>query len=133
MKKYLIPFFLLFLLSCTLDRNNPADPFYTGIQAPTQVQNIQVIRINDTTSEISWDLHEDTDVKGYYIYRSLYHNGAFQLIKERAYEDTSYIDTNALYDYPTHWPFYKMSAFKIVNGHVLEGRRSTIKFHGDDE
>jgi hypothetical protein len=134
MKKNLLLFFVVFLISCTLDRNNPADPFYSGIQAPTEVQNIQVRRVNDTTSEITWDIHEDEDVVGYYIYRSLYYNGSFEFLKERAYEDTSYTDSAEiiLYDYPIRWGYYKMSAYKIVNGHILEGRRSTIKYHGDD-
>jgi hypothetical protein len=141
MKKYLFfsAAFVIFIFSCSLSRKNPLDPVFSGIYAPSVVENIQVTRVNATTSTIEWNAHVDEadsiDVDGYYIYRSFHHNGLYELRTTRSKEDTLFTDNTALYNGDDGvWSYYKMSAFKYVAeaDANIEGTRSGIRYHGDE-
>ena len=145
MKKYLFfaAAFVIFLFSCSLSRNNPLDPVFSGIYAPSVVENIQVTRVNATTSTIQWSIHDDEDVDGYYITRSFHYHGEYPndpplnppLKTVFSRTDTLYTDNTALYDGDNGiWSYYKMSAFKYVPDADanIEGTRSGIRYHGDE-
>ena len=136
-KMLLAIIFISVVFSCSLRRNNPLDPSYSGIKAPSVVRNIHVTRVNSSTSTIEWDMHDDSEVDGYYISRSFHYNGDYPNNPPRkimfSRNDTLFIDNTAIYD-SEHgtWSYYKMSAYKIVtDADTLEGTRSAIHYHGD--
>lgn len=118
------------VLSCSLDHSNPLDPSNSGIEPPTKVTGIVIdIANNNEYIQINWD--NVVNAEGYFIYRSEYIDGFYKRIyPERVSQDS--IETYEDYDVTlpppegTHY-WYKMSAYKFVNGDTLEGYRSEPK------
>ena len=113
------------VLSCSLDRTNPLDPNVSGIQAPPKVTGIFVSIVNNYWLHITWN-DISTEVNGYYIYRSMSHDGFYELIKKPDDDDTTYDDINVDISNNIYW--YKMSAYSFVGDPAdslkLEGLRS---------
>lgn len=116
------------VLSCSLDHSNPLDPSNSGIEPPTKVTGIVIdIANNNEYIQINWD--NVVNAEGYFIYRSEYIDGFYKRIyPERVSQDS--IETYEDYDVTLtsgtfYW--YKMSAYKFVNGDTLEGYRSEPK------
>ena len=116
---------LLLIISCSLDRNNPLDPSVSGIQAPGKVTGINISITEEYTIEIKWDTMNPTFIDGYFIYRSQIYDGLYSLIFEPNATDSLYEDINVVI--PENFYWYKMSAYKIVEGEKLEGYRSELK------
>ena len=111
----------IFLLSCSLDRDNPVDPHQSSsIQVQTEETNIFVVKQYDLVS-ISWNGIADID--GFYIYRSMSYNGFYERLPELENTVTTYEDTNVeIADNIFYW--YKLSAFINIGEDKLEGIRS---------
>ena len=73
---------LLLIISCSLDRNNPLDPFYSGIQAPGKVTGINISITEEYTIEIQWEPMNPDFIDGYFIYRSQTYDGLYSIIFE---------------------------------------------------
>ena len=117
---------LLLLISCSLERNNPLDPLNSGIQAPNKVTGINISITEENTIEIQWDAINPIYIDGYFIYRSQIHTGGlYSIISEPEKTDSLYEDVNVVIPGYDYW--YKMSAYKIVDGKKLEGYRSEPK------
>jgi fibronectin type 3 domain-containing protein len=125
MKKILRPIIILVsLLACSLDHSNPLD----NDKAPAKVIGIEVEAMqNPPKVIISWQELADLNTQeggGYYIYRSLSYDGAYERIATiddptiTTYEDEDVILTGEYFYY------YKLSAFKNIDGERLEGQRS---------
>ena len=124
MKNLLLSLFIIFTLSCSLDRTNPLDPFVSGDNAPNEVTNVQVSITDNNTIMITWNSVNNVD--GYYIYRSQSYNGLYILIKdEESFEASSYEDNDV--DIPGNFYWYKMSAYIELDEGKLEGYRSEPK------
>ena len=124
-KKIYVILFLLILISCSLDRDNPIDPLHSGIDAPRKVTGIEVINVDNDHLIISWNTMESID--GYYIYRSTYFDGKYgKIVDEISPSDSLFADTDV--ELPENFYYYKMSAFKEINGEILEGYRSEPKY-----
>ena len=120
---------LLLILFCFMGCEDDSE----YVSSITKVQNIQVTRVNEYTSAIDWDTHEDDEVDGYYIYRAFQYDGLYEHRTTRAYEDTMFIDNTAMYDGENFvWSYYKMSAFKNVGEYTIEGIKSGVRYHGDE-
>ncbi len=124
-KKFIVILLILFAVSCSLDRNNPLDPFHSGIQAPGKVTGINISVTPETTIEIQWDPMNPIYIDGYFIYRSQTYDGLYSLIFEPDETDSLYEDINVVI--PGNFYWYKMSAYKIVEDKKLEGYRSEPK------
>ena len=119
---------LLLVISCSLslERNNPLDPLNSGIQAPNKVTGINISIIAENTITIQWRPMNPTFIDGYFIYRSQIHTGGlYSIISEPEETDSLYEDVNVVIPGNVYW--YKMSAYKIVEGKKLEGYRSEPK------
>ena len=116
---------LLLVISCSLslERNNPLDPLNSGIQAPGKVTGINISVPVENTIEIQWDTMNPNYIDGYFIYRSQIYDGLYSLIFEPDETDSLYEDV--IIPGPFYW--YKMSAYKIIEGKKLEGYRSEPK------
>lgn len=124
MKYIILLFMLLSLLGCE-EETEYVNPI-------SKVQNIQVTRVNSTTSAIDWETHEDDEIDGYYIYRSSSYVGLYELRTTRTYEETLFVDNTAMYDIENGiWVYYKISAFKYEGEYTLEGQMSDIYFEED--
>ncbi|MCD4796979.1 MAG: hypothetical protein K8R49_07430 [Candidatus Cloacimonetes bacterium] len=124
-KKIYVILFLLILISCSLDRSNPLDPLNSGKDAPRKVTGIVVTNYDNTSLVISWDTMQNID--GYYIYRSTYFDGKYRkIVNEISHSDSLFEDTDV--ELPEKFYYYKMSAFKDLNGKILEGYRSEPKY-----
>jgi fibronectin type 3 domain-containing protein len=124
MKNLLLSLFIIFTLSCSLDRTNPLDPFVSGDNAPNEVTNVQVSITDNNTIMITWNSVNNVD--GYYIYRSQSYNGLYILIKdEESFAASSYEDNDV--DIPGNFYWYKMSAYIELDEGKLEGYRSEPK------
>lgn len=115
-------FFLLFAVSCSLERNNPLDPLNSGIQAPGKVTGINISVTEENTVEIQWDSMNPIYIDGYFIYRSQIYDGLYSLIFEPDNTDSLYEDIDVFI--PPNFYWYKMSAYKIIEDKKLEGYRS---------
>ncbi len=116
---------LLLIISCSLDRNNPLDPFYSGIQAPGKVTGINISITEEYTIEIQWEPMNPDFIDGYFIYRSQTYDGLYSIIFEPDEADSLYEDVDVVISENFYW--YKMSAYKIVEDKKLEGYRSEPK------
>ena len=118
---------LLLVISCSLDRNNPLDPFHSGIQAPNKVTGINISVTDENTVEIQWEPMNPIYIDGYFIYRSQTYDGLYSLIFKPDETDSLYEDINVVI--PGNFYWYKMSAFKEIPGtdKYLEGYRSEPK------
>ena len=115
---------LLFTISCSLDRTNPLDPLVSGTNAPNEVTNITIVTTENNTIIISWNSVNTVD--GYYIYRSQSYDGLYKLILDEENSSVSlYEDTYVVI--PGNFYWYKMSAYILVDGEILEGYRSEPK------
>jgi len=117
--KMLLPIiFISVVFSCSLRRNNPLDPSFSGIKAPAVVKNILVTRVNSSTSTIEWEMHEDSEVDGYFISRSFHYNGEYPNDPPRkimfSRNDTLFVDNTAIYD-SDHgiWSYYEVLYFSL--------------------
>ena len=115
--KLLIIFSTLSFLGCGLDRSNPLDPESGNINTPKLVTNISLTASGQGASNkyvtINWEILQEHDANGYYIYRSRSYDGTFDLITEIFNrEQSSYTDSDKIV---TGAYFYKMSAFVYLN------------------
>ena len=125
LKKFIVMFFLLFVVSCSLERNNPLDPLNSGIQAPGKVTGINITVTEEDNVEIQWEPMNPNYIDGYFIYRSQIYDGLYSLIFEPDETDSLYEDIDVII--PPNFYWYKMSAYKIVEDKKLEGYRSEPK------
>lgn len=116
---------LFFYSGCSLDRNNPLDPKgNSNITEPPIVTGLMLQSISSTVL-VKW--HKAQNIKEYYVYKSMTHNGIYERIAvipqsvSGDNQDISYIDSNV--QIGIHY-FYKISA---VNEQGLEGRLSDYK------
>ncbi|MDN5353304.1 MAG: hypothetical protein PWQ09_60 [Candidatus Cloacimonadota bacterium] len=115
---------ILLLFACSLDHSNPLD----NNQAPGKVIGIEAEAIQSPPKVIlTWEKSAELITEeggGYYIYRSLSYDGAYERIATiedptiTSYEDEEVILTGEYFYY------YKLSAFKNIEGERLEGQRS---------
>jgi len=131
---------LTILLSCSLDRSNVLDPNGHDINIPPLVENFHIdgdeidldgfIYIKSTNGSVDmiWD-NDASGVSGYYIYRSMDHDGLYILVADlnhipsnEEHQTQSFTDNTGLV--PDSWYYYKISAF---NDKGLEGYRSSWK------
>jgi len=119
-----------FIISCSLDRNNPVDPINTGTPAPSLVTGLFVQPVNDYWLSISWDSDPD-NVDGYYLYRSMSYDGYYELLNVIDHDVSSYDDTDEI-DTTNNIYWYKISAFvEIGDDNIrLEGVRSNPQSWG---
>jgi len=125
LKKIIVISFLLFALSCSLERNNPLDPFHSGIEAPNKVSGINISVTEEDNVLIQWDAMNPNFIDGYFIYRSRTYDGLYSIIFEPDETDSLYEDIDVII--PPNFYWYKMSAYKIVENKKLEGYRSEPK------
>ena len=118
---------ILFTLSCSLERTNPLDPLVSGEGYPGDVHNVHVVLQVNNTVTITWTVVPDVD--GYYVYRSQSYDGLYVLITLEGITVNGYEDSfEFLPESNQYW--YKISAYKIVDGEKLEGYRSEPKIWG---
>lgn len=126
----------LLVLSCSLDRANPLDPFGHSIYSPKGVDNFRVIgeyietgnyiKSYNNTVLLNWSNSNDLQEGcGYYIYRSKDHDGLYVQVRDLDFqEDDTEVawEDNATHGLePNKWYYYKISAY---NSQGLEGYRS---------
>ncbi|MEA2095304.1 MAG: hypothetical protein U9P73_01240 [Candidatus Cloacimonadota bacterium] len=116
---------ILFTISCSLDRTNPLDPLVSGTNAPNEVTNITIVTTENNTIIISWNSVNTVD--GYYIYRSQSYDGLYELITPEGIDSSvsTYEDDGVTI--PGNFYWYKMSAYILIDGKILEGYRSEPK------
>ena len=115
---------ITFLFGCSLDHSNPLD----NDKAPSKVIGIEVEAIQSPPKVvITWQDMPDLSAEdggGFYIYRSLSYDGAYERIA--TIEDptiTTYQDEDVILT-GEYFYYYKISAYKNIDGERLEGQRS---------
>lgn len=116
---------VMLLASCSLSRKNPLDPEGHNVNVPGKVNDIAVSVTGNNTVYISWEARPEVD--GYFIYRSQSYGGDYPQIMELEgsdfsnYEDVD-VEISAVNN--QNFYFYKLSAYRLVDGEKLEGYRS---------
>ena len=112
------------IFGCSLEHSNPLD----NDKAPNKVIGIEVEAIQSPPKVIiTWQDMPDLsagDGGGFYIYRSLSYDGAYERIA--TIEDptiTTYQDEDVILT-GEYFYYYKISAYKNIDGERLEGQRS---------
>ncbi|MCF7793966.1 MAG: hypothetical protein K9N09_09275 [Candidatus Cloacimonetes bacterium] len=115
---------LILVIACSLDYENPLDPNNSGIDVPPKVRGLNVVLTWQDSVYITWHPITNSQIDGYYLYRSLDENGYYRPLTEANLSpvDTLYKDSEVNIVQKEYW--YKISAFKAVADTVLEGYRS---------
>jgi len=128
MYRYIIFFLLaLMILACSLDRSNPLDPQNNDIEIPNKVVINPLPLVSIGVVHLTWERQNSVAV-GYYIYRSMSHNGLYERIGTYIPADEDSLGTYDDYDEDLEnetWYYYKVSGYNVYG---LEGYRSNYVY-----
>jgi hypothetical protein len=113
---------LLFITSCELKRNNPLDPETNpDIITPPQITGLTASG-NSVGVYLAWNKNDDNYTDGYYIYKSLAYNAAYERIATISNVTPGQtVSINLSNLAAGNYYYFKVSAYKSYPDGILEG------------